>query len=174
MEFQELICLVSEETTYTRREIRNIMRVLVKIIRKALGEGRDIHLQELGYLRNVRQAPRKGRNKTMGKIVDVPETRRLRFCPCPVLRKEVRASQVLFAEEDLAKRFGLAKEKTMEKYGVEIDPEKVPKEKRAGAGVGGKDPHPDANIPLDPDLGSEPYERRPDAKENEDTGESKR
>jgi hypothetical protein len=48
----------------------------------------------------------------------------------------------------------------MEKYGVEIDPKKVPKEKRAGAG--NKDPHPDTNIPLDPEKGSEPYERRPD------------
>jgi hypothetical protein len=51
----------------------------------------------------------------------------------------------------------------MEKYGVEIDPNKVPKEKKAGAGD--KDPHPDTNIPLDPDKGSEPYERKPDGEE---------
>jgi len=48
----------------------------------------------------------------------------------------------------------------MDKYAVEIDPEKVPKEKKAGAGE--KDPHPDTNVPLDPDHGTEPYERRPD------------
>jgi hypothetical protein len=55
----------------------------------------------------------------------------------------------------------------MEKYGVEIDPNKVPKEKKAGAGD--KDPHPDTNIPLDPDKGSEPYERRPDKKDGKET-----
>lgn len=48
----------------------------------------------------------------------------------------------------------------MDKYAVEIDPKKVPKEKKAGAGD--KDPHPNSNIPLDPEKGSEPYERRPD------------
>jgi hypothetical protein len=52
----------------------------------------------------------------------------------------------------------------MEKYGVEIDPDKVPKEKKAGAGD--KDPHPHTNIPLDPDKGSEPFERRPDGEED--------
>lgn len=107
MEFQELVCLIADETTYTRREIRNIMRFLVKVIRKALGEGRDIHLPELGYLRNIKQAARRGRNKLTGLMIDVPETRRLRFIPCPGLRKEVKASQALFAKPDLAQRFGL-------------------------------------------------------------------
>jgi hypothetical protein len=48
----------------------------------------------------------------------------------------------------------------MDKYAVEIAPNKVPKEKRAG--VGDKDPHPNSNVPLDPDKGTEPYERRPE------------
>jgi len=47
----------------------------------------------------------------------------------------------------------------MEKYGVVIDPKKVPKEKQAGAG--NKDAHPDTNIPLDPKKGSLPYEKEP-------------
>jgi hypothetical protein len=53
----------------------------------------------------------------------------------------------------------------MEKYGVQIDPKKVPKEKQAGAGD--KDPHPDTNIPLDPDLGSLPFETDPEEKDPE-------
>jgi hypothetical protein len=55
----------------------------------------------------------------------------------------------------------------MEKYGVEIDPKKVPKEKKAGAGE--KDPHPNTNVPLDPDRGTEPYERSPDDHGSEET-----
>lgn len=56
----------------------------------------------------------------------------------------------------------------MEKYAVVIDPKKVPKEKKAGAGD--SDPHPDTNIPLDPDKGSEPYERKPDGQEENNEG----
>jgi hypothetical protein len=49
----------------------------------------------------------------------------------------------------------------MDKYAVEIDPAKVEKEKLAHKGVPPK-PNPNVNIPLDPDLGSEPYEKEPD------------
>jgi hypothetical protein len=52
----------------------------------------------------------------------------------------------------------------VEKYAVEIDPNKVPKEKRAGAGS--KDPHPNTNVPVDPKKGTEPYERRPGGKKD--------
>lgn len=50
----------------------------------------------------------------------------------------------------------------MEKYAVVIDPEKVEKEKKGEAGD--KDPHPNSNIPLDPEKGSEPYEKKPEEK----------
>ena len=48
----------------------------------------------------------------------------------------------------------------MDKYAVEIDPKKVEKEKTAAA-KSGKMPHPDSNVPIDPEKGTEPYERRP-------------
>jgi hypothetical protein len=57
-------------------------------------------------------------------------------------------------------------EEEMEKYGVQIDPDKVPKEKKAGVGDGV--PHPNSNVPLDPNKGTEPYERKPDAQEKKD------
>ena len=44
----------------------------------------------------------------------------------------------------------------MEKYGVQIDPEKVPKEKKAGAG--NTDPHPETNVPVHETEGTKPYE----------------
>jgi len=49
----------------------------------------------------------------------------------------------------------------MEKYGVEIDPKKTKKdgEKTAGAD------DPNVNVPKDPDKGTEPFERKPDGKE---------
>jgi hypothetical protein len=45
----------------------------------------------------------------------------------------------------------------MEKYAVEIDPEKVENEKTAGKGPSD---NPDTNIPLDKDKGSEPFEKQ--------------
>jgi hypothetical protein len=44
----------------------------------------------------------------------------------------------------------------VEKYAVQIDPTKVEKEKNAGKGQVPDDPN--CNIPLDPKLGSLPYE----------------
>jgi hypothetical protein len=64
--------------------------------------------------------------------------------------------RILLPHEVLA----FLEEKDMEKYGVEIDPNKIPKEKKAGKGD--KDPHPNTNIPLDSEKGSEPFERKPD------------
>lgn len=48
----------------------------------------------------------------------------------------------------------------MEKYGVQIDPKKVEKEKQAGKGSRADDPN--VNVPMDPEKGTEPYEKRPD------------
>jgi hypothetical protein len=45
----------------------------------------------------------------------------------------------------------------MEKYAVEIDPEKVDQEKTAGKSLSD---NPSANIPLDPVKGSEPFEKK--------------
>jgi hypothetical protein len=46
----------------------------------------------------------------------------------------------------------------MDKYAVEIDPDKVEKEK-VGSKGGKPTSDPNVNIPLDPDKGSEPFER---------------
>lgn len=53
----------------------------------------------------------------------------------------------------------------MEKYGVEIDKEKVEKEKQAGKGSKVDDPN--VNVPLDPKHGTRPYEKRPEEKKGE-------
>jgi hypothetical protein len=51
----------------------------------------------------------------------------------------------------------------MEKYGVKIDPRKVEKEKQAGKG---STPNPNTNVPVDPELGTEPYEDKDAAQED--------
>jgi len=58
-----------------------------------------------------------------------------------------------------------SEEEPMEKYGVEIDPAKVEKEK-VGSKGGQPKPDPNVNVPLDPEKGTEPYEKEsePDKK----------
>jgi hypothetical protein len=48
----------------------------------------------------------------------------------------------------------------MDKYAVEIDPDKVEKEK-VGSKGGKPTSDPNVNIPLDPNKGSEPFEKEP-------------
>ena len=58
------------------------------------------------------------------------------------------------------------REEFMEKYGVEIDPKRVEKEKKAGAGDKQVIPDdPNVNVPKDPDKGTEPFEKRPEEDE---------
>lgn len=51
----------------------------------------------------------------------------------------------------------------MEKYAVEIDPNKVEKEKTAGKATAD---NPNTNVPIDPEKGTLPFEKEP--KENKE------
>jgi len=53
----------------------------------------------------------------------------------------------------------------MEKYAVQIDPKKLKseKEKLAGENAGSVD-NPDVNVPMDPEKGTEPYEKESNGK----------
>jgi len=170
MEYQELITAISERSNYTPREIRQILRLFAEITTDALSQGLDVQMQRLGRFKNVVSGRRSGRDSATGKRFSIPPARRVKFEPTKHLRAQVKASVRLFNKESLEVKYGLPKRSnTMEKYGVQIDSNKVPKEKRAGEG--NKDPHPNTNIPLDPNKGSEPYERRPDGEK--DTEETK-
>jgi nucleoid DNA-binding protein len=109
MEYQELISVLSDETKYTRREIRKILRLFAKHVRKALGDGRDVHIYGLGKLQNCPAKARVARDpRTNGaKPMIVPATRRVRFIPSDDLKAIVQASITLFKEENLELRFGL-------------------------------------------------------------------
>lgn len=54
--------------------------------------------------------------------------------------------------------------KFMEKYSVQIDPEKVEQEKEKVAHTGKPSPthDPDINVPKDPKKGTEPFEKKPE------------
>jgi DNA-binding protein HU-beta len=107
MEFQDLVVALSEETRYTRREVRTILRAFAKVVREGLSDGLDVKIPGLGRFENVHAAARSGRNATTGERVPIPPSRRVRFVPCDALRDGVKRSFDLFKEESLSKRFGL-------------------------------------------------------------------
>jgi nucleoid DNA-binding protein len=107
MEFQDLVIALSDETHYTRREIRRILRVFAKVVREGLSDGLDVKIPGLGRFENVPSAARSGRNASTGERFVIPPSRRVKFVPCDKLRVGVKESVDLFKEESLARRFGL-------------------------------------------------------------------
>jgi nucleoid DNA-binding protein len=155
-----------------------LLGTLTKIIKTALLEGHDVLLRGIGEFKNSYYSGGWGRHPRTGEPLRIPPKRRVMFYPSRRLKWDIKESAQYFREDDIsARRWGIEDyhsiplplikerkkrstlERKMDKYAVEIDPEKVLKEKKASSKS--KEMDPDSNIPLDPDLGSEPYEKEP-------------
>jgi nucleoid DNA-binding protein len=159
MTYQQLIVQVAEGSSYTRRELRKILRLVSSAICNELATGGEIVWNGLGALKNVPRAKHFVKNPFTRENYWTEPSRRVKFTPSLKLRKRVIASVHLFQEPDLIQKY-LPKGDTMEKYAVQIDPKKVEKEKNAGKGKIPDDPN--CNIPLDEKLGSLPFEKEPE------------
>jgi DNA-binding protein HU-beta len=111
MLYQDLIGAISDETKYTRREIRKILRVMARIMREELSSGRDVQIYGVGKWHNKPAAPKEARNARTGERIRLPARRRVKFTPCEALSEGVRASVVVFHDVDLQAKFGLKKKK---------------------------------------------------------------
>lgn len=109
MEFQELVESLSKQTSYTRREIRYVLYLLIEIIRDNLTNGRDTQIRKLGKFKNVPAGQRAVRNQYTGERYMLPPSRRIKFEPIQELRERVKDSEKLFRKESLEARFGLPK-----------------------------------------------------------------
>jgi DNA-binding protein HU-beta len=107
MEFQELVTVLSRETKYTKREIRRILLLFADIVGRALEEGRDIQVYNLGRFKNLESGARSGRHPVTGERIPIPPSRRIKFDPIPMLRERVKKSADLFKKESLETRYGL-------------------------------------------------------------------
>ena len=108
MELNELIISVADETQYTRREIRTILRAIVKHITDGLASGVNVRIPKLGRFENLYAAPRSGRNRATGERFVIPASRRIKFVPTAQLRKRVKLSASLFETEEPATLYGLS------------------------------------------------------------------
>jgi len=109
MEFQELVTELSNQTNYTKREIRHILRLLVKLIVENIVNGRDVQIWGLGRFRNLPAKARTGRHYITGARIDIPASRRLKFEPIIEIKNRVRESISLFKKESLEAKYGLPK-----------------------------------------------------------------
>jgi nucleoid DNA-binding protein len=109
MEYQDLVTVIARQTNYTRREIRQIVRLLVKIIGDTLEDGRDVQIWGLGRFSNLEARARTGRHPVTGKQIPIPARRRLKFEPIITLRDRIRESGNRFKKESLETRYGLPK-----------------------------------------------------------------
>jgi DNA-binding protein HU-beta len=138
MEFQELVSVLADESSYTRREIRAILRLFSQAVREALADGRDVQVWGLGRFLNLPAKERSGRNPHTGERVRIPATRRVKFDPAKELRASVKASSDLFnTGVSLEQRYGLPRKRKEMKRGKVRSrdrPEQGPEGKEGGSG----------------------------------------
>lgn len=109
MNYQELIEHVAEDTRYTKRQIRAILRSIVKVMQDALFSGRDVHVEGLGHFLNAPAAARSVMDPRTKQQVTMPATRRIKFVPSRHVKHKIRESQKLFVRVDPMERFGLGR-----------------------------------------------------------------
>jgi nucleoid DNA-binding protein len=107
MTYQELIDRLTEDTKYTRREVRLLVEKLAKILSTTLANGQDIQIRGLGTFLNVPAAARTARNPFSGEIMRIPARRRVKFTPNRTLLAEVRASVKHFRSPTPQEHYGL-------------------------------------------------------------------
>lgn len=107
MEYQELVTVLADKSNYTRREVRNILRLLVDVIRDAIENGRDVRIRALGRFANVETGPKVGRHPGTLEVMHIPATRKVKFDPTKEFKRKVKESVHLFRKESLETKYGL-------------------------------------------------------------------
>lgn len=110
MEHRELVNHLSHRTSYTKREIRLILKAIASVIQEAIGSGRDVQLEGVGKFLNLPQPQRVGGHPVTKKRMIIPATRRIKFEPAVKMKKVVRKSLKYFKDEDPEVKYGLKKE----------------------------------------------------------------
>lgn len=105
MTYSELVTKVSEETNYTKREVRKLLRIVAATIHNALTGGQNVKWNTVGTFFNVPAAPHSVRNYKTGERYWTKARRRIRFKPCTTLKFGVRNSVILFQEPDVINQY---------------------------------------------------------------------
>jgi len=74
----------------TKKEAKEIVEDLAKAVVAELEKGDEVILPEVGKLKVVETAARKGRNPHTGEEIDIPAGKRVKFSPTKALKEAVK------------------------------------------------------------------------------------
>ncbi|OGB97525.1 hypothetical protein A3F06_03255 [candidate division TM6 bacterium RIFCSPHIGHO2_12_FULL_36_22] len=87
----ELIDSLSEETTFSKKDVTRVLESLTRIIERSLRKGEKVSLTGFGTFTTSVRPARKGINPATKERIDIPEIQIPRFKPGKNLREVVRA-----------------------------------------------------------------------------------
>ncbi|CAB4131720.1 HimA Bacterial nucleoid DNA-binding protein [uncultured Caudovirales phage] len=105
MTYTQLVAKISEETNYTKREVRKLLRTVAMTIRGSLTSGQNVQWSNVGTFYNVPEGAHHVRNYKTGERYFTKPRRKIRFKPCTDLKYEVRRSVVLFQEANTINQY---------------------------------------------------------------------
>ena len=94
MNKSELINSLSEETTFSKKDVSRVLDSLTRIIERSLKKGEKVSLTGFGTFWISRRPARKGINPSTKERIDLPEVSVPRFKAGKNLREVVRAVRI--------------------------------------------------------------------------------
>ena len=94
MNKSELINSLSEETTFSKKDVSRVLESLTRIIERTLKKGEKVSLTGFGSFVASRRPARKGINPATKERIDLPEIYVPRFKPGKNLREVVRSVKI--------------------------------------------------------------------------------
>jgi len=94
MNKSELINSLSEETTFSKRDVARVLETCTRIIERNLKNGGKVAITGLGSFTVSRRPARKGINPATKERIDLPEIFVPKFKPGKNLRETVRSVKI--------------------------------------------------------------------------------
>ena len=89
----ELINSLSEETSFSKKDIARVLDAWTRIVERALKKGEKVSLTGFGTFLVSKRPARKGINPATKERIDIPEMNVPRFKPGKNLREVVRSAK---------------------------------------------------------------------------------
>jgi nucleoid DNA-binding protein len=105
MTYQDLLAQLSDETRYTRRELRYILRALARLIKDHICSGSRVIYTGLGVFRNIEAGPWSGRNPVTGDRILVPAKRRVTFKGSRDFKARLEKTVNKFKDPDIVSKY---------------------------------------------------------------------
>ena len=94
MNKSELINELSEETTFSKKDITRVVDSFIRIVSRKLKKGEKVSLTGFGCFWVSRRPARKGINPATKERISLPEVNVPRFKPGKSLREDVKSMQL--------------------------------------------------------------------------------